>query len=417
MILSAFSEAMPVSNIVELSKKIREKKARNEVIYDYSVGDFDPNLFPLPDLLREEIKASYDGKHSNYPEPRGNRKLRESICVYMKQRHNASFDVNQILVAAGGRPLIYALFRILLDKDDEVAYTVPSWSNFHYTEMLGAKHKRIVTSPDANFQPDIKDLRSAIKTARLLALCSPGNPSGMPISKTDLVQICEMVLEENQKRKEHNKKLYIMFDQVYSELLCRDKHCNPISLVPEIKEYTIVIDALSKSFAATGIRVGWCCGPQYILDAMESFITHLGAWAPNPEQHGVSTFLMSNEYIDVYLEGIRDKLYKRQLSIYNTIRTLAAGGHNVDALVPQGSLYVSVKFDLIGKTTSSGRLLQSENDISSFLLEEAGLGLVPFTAFGLGPGSHWYRISIGTNSESDLQSMLVNLKNSLNTLR
>ncbi|MFM7855790.1 MAG: aminotransferase class I/II-fold pyridoxal phosphate-dependent enzyme, partial [Flammeovirgaceae bacterium] len=193
---------MPVSNIVELSKKIREKRANNEVVYDYSVGDFDPDIFPLPDLLREKIKDSYDSKHSNYPEPRGNRNLRESISLYMKQRHNVDYDANQILVAAGGRPLIYALFRILLDKDDEVVYSVPSWSNFHYTEMMRAKHRKLVTSPDTHFQPDLQELRSAIKTARVLALCSPGNPSGMPIKKADLVQICTMVIEENRKRKE-----------------------------------------------------------------------------------------------------------------------------------------------------------------------------------------------------------------------
>ncbi len=87
MRLSEFSEAMSVSSIVELSKKIREKRANNEVVYDYSVGDFDPDIFPLPDLLREKIKDSYDNKHSNYPEPRGNRNLRESISLYMKQRH------------------------------------------------------------------------------------------------------------------------------------------------------------------------------------------------------------------------------------------------------------------------------------------------------------------------------------------
>jgi aspartate aminotransferase len=417
MRLSEFSEAMSVSSIVELSKKIREKRANNEVVYDYSVGDFDPDIFPLPDLLREKIKDSYDNKHSNYPEPRGNRNLRESISLYMKQRHKVDYDANQILVAAGGRPLIYALFRILLDKDDEVVYSVPSWSNFHYTEMLRAKHRILVTSPDTYFQPDLQELRSAIKTARVLALCSPGNPSGMPIKEADLVQICTMVIEENRKRKECDKKLYIMFDQVYCELLHHDKHCNPISLIPEITEYAIVIDAISKSFAATGIRVGWCCGPQHILDAMESFITHMGAWAPNPEQYGVSTFLRSSEYIDTYLNEVRERLYRRQLLIYNTVRTLAAEGYNVDVLTPKGSLYVPVKLDLTGKSTSSGTLLQLENDVSTFLLDEVGLGLVPFTAFGFDPESHWYRISIGKNSESDLQSMLVNLKNALHSLK
>jgi aspartate aminotransferase len=206
------------------------------------------------------------------------------------------------LVAAGGRPLIYALYRAIVDKCDKVAYAVPSWNNNHYTHFVEAEHRIVEALPENNFMPTAADLQPLIKGASLLSLCSPQNPTGTTFTKSELEAICDMVLEENKSRTANEKKLYVMYDQMYWHLTYGEiRHYNPVSLRPEMREYTIFIDAISKVFAATGVRVGWTFGPANIIDKMKSIMGHLGAWSPMAEQKATAKFLYNTKAIDQYL--------------------------------------------------------------------------------------------------------------------
>ena len=129
--------------------------------------------------------------------------------------------------------------------------------------------------------PTPETVRPALKGATLLALCSPLNPTGTTFTKEGLEQICDLVIAENASRGPEEKPLYIMYDQIYWVLTYGNtKHYDPVSLRPELRNYTIYVDGLSKSFAATGVRVGWAFGPQVIIDKMKAILSHVGAWAP-----------------------------------------------------------------------------------------------------------------------------------------
>ena len=125
------------------------------------------------------------------------------------------FSTNEILIAAGGRPLIYALYRAIVDKDDKVIYSVPSWNNNHYVHFTEGRHEVIETTAENNFMPSAEDIKPHIQGAVLIALCSPLNPTGTVFKKEELEKICDMVLEENSRRGEEEKKLYVMYDQMY----------------------------------------------------------------------------------------------------------------------------------------------------------------------------------------------------------
>ena len=131
MKLSHLSETLIGSEIVKLGGEIREKIRQGEKIYNFTVGDFDPQIFPLPKALEEEIVTAYREHFTNYPAAEGNLDLRQAIAAFTKAKEGLSYDASEFLVAAGGRPLIYALFRALIDKGDKVIYAVPSLSLIH----------------------------------------------------------------------------------------------------------------------------------------------------------------------------------------------------------------------------------------------------------------------------------------------
>src|SRR5450755_5067609 len=126
--LSQLSENLIGSEIVKLGGEIREKIRQGEKIYNFTVGDFDPAIFPIPKELEDGIVEAYRRHFTNYPAAEGNLDLRESIAAFLKEREGLEYATEEILVASGGRPLIYSLFRILVDEGDKVIYAVPSWN-------------------------------------------------------------------------------------------------------------------------------------------------------------------------------------------------------------------------------------------------------------------------------------------------
>ena len=292
MKLSQLSQTLIGSEIVKLGGEIRERISKGESIYNFTVGDFDPSIFPIPKELEEAIITAYREHLTNYPAAEGNLDLRESISAFLKDYQGLEYGTDEILVASGGRPLIYTLFRAICDAGDKVVYAVPSWNNNHYTHFVEGEHLVVEAKAENNFMPTADDLRPHLAEASLLALCSPQNPTGTTFRKEQLQQINELVLEENRRRGEGAKKLYVLYDQMYSHLTYGDiRHYDPVSLNPEMRPYTVYIDAISKVFAATGVRVGWSMGPATILDKMKAILSHVGAWAPMAEQKELARFL------------------------------------------------------------------------------------------------------------------------------
>lgn len=412
--LSHLSETLIGSEIVKLGGDIREKIRQGEKIYNFTVGDFDPSIFPIPKELEEEIITAYKNHFTNYPAAEGNLDLRESIASFINKREHIQYSPSEILVAAGGRPLIYAVYRAVCDASDKVIYAVPSWNNNHYTHFVGAEHVVIDATPENNFMPSADDIRPYIKGATLISLCSPQNPTGTTFKKETLEDICDMVVKENLSRKEGEKKLYLLYDQMYWHLTYgKIEHYNPISLRPQMKEYTIFIDAISKVFAATGVRVGWAMGPDRVISKMKAILTHIGAWAPMAEQKAVAVYLKKDKEIDGYLSHFKKEVEERLRSIYEGLMQMKNNGMAVDAIAPEGAIYLTIKFDLAGRKTADGKVLQSQGDVTDYLLNEAKLAIVPFYAFGAPKTSPWYRLSVGTCKKEEIQEMLRQLENAL----
>ena len=415
--MSNLSETLIGSEIVRLGADIKDKIKQGEKIYNFTIGDFDSSIFPIPKKLEQEIIGAYKNKCTTYPPADGILALRESVSKFIKEREGLDFNTNEILIAAGGRPLIYTLYRALVDKNDKVIYSVPSWNNNHYVHFTEGRHEVIQASCENNFMPLAEDIKPHIKDAVLIALCSPLNPTGTVFKKEELEKICDIVLEENERRSDEEKKLYVMYDQMYWMLTYGDTvHYNPVSLRPEMKNYTIFIDGISKAFAATGVRVGWALGPEHVLAKMKAINSHVGAWSPMAEQHATAKFLLMNNAVDEYLFDYKEELEERLQLIYEGFQQLKSEGYSVDACAPQAAIYLTIQLSLAGKTTDKGGLLAIQSDVTSYILNEAKLAVVPFYAFGAPKNSDWYRLSVGTCRKEEIPEMLNQLKAALEKL-
>ncbi len=411
--LSTLAETLIGSEIVKLGGIIKDKISKGEHIYNYTIGDFDSSQFPIPSLLLHEIKTAYENGFTTYPIADGEADLRKAVSGFIKNNEGLDFAANEILIGAGGRPLIYAVYRAIVDKGDKVIYPVPSWNNNHYTHFTEGEHIMIDATKENNFMPTAEQIRPHVKGASLLALCSPLNPTGTVFTKSDLEAICDLVLEENASRAEGAKKLYLMYDQMYWTLTFGDTmHYNPVSLRPEMKKYTIFIDGISKAFAATGVRVGWSMGPAEVIAKMKAINSHVGAWAPMAEQKAVAKFLVQEEVVSAYFVHFKSEVEYRLQHIYEGFIALKNEGFAVDAIVPQAAIYLTVQINLVGKNVA-GKLLQTQADVTAYILDEAKLAMVPFNCFGAKDDSNWYRISVGCVKKEEINEMLGKLKSAL----
>lgn len=415
MILSNLAETLIGSEIVKLGNAISERVRNGEKIYNFTIGDFDPEIFPIPKELENEIIDAYKHHYTNYPPADGIAELRSAVSGFLKEWEDIEYANNEILIAAGGRPLIYAIFRTIVDKGDKVIYATPSWNNNHYVHMTEGLHCAIEAKPENNFMPLAAEIAPHIAGATLICLCSPQNPTGTTLREEELEKICDLVLEENKRRTENEKKLYVMYDQMYWTLTYGStRHYNPITLRPAMKEYTIFVDGISKAFAATGVRVGWSLGPAHIIGKMKAILSHLGAWSPMAEQKATAKFLMQKESIQEYLIHFKAEVEERLRKIYEGFICLKNEGFAVDAVFPQAAIYLTVRFSLAGKTTKDGKVLKSQSEVTDYLLNEGKLAVVPFYAFGADKESPWYRLSVGTCKKQEIDEMFGKLKEALN---
>lgn len=411
--LSDLAENLVGSEIIKIAAEINARIAQGEDITNLTIGDFNPEIYPLPKALLNEIVAAYEAGHTNYPQANGMEVTRDAVSNYISNRQGLSYSKDDILISGGARPLIYATYRALVNKGDKVIFPIPSWNNNHYVYMNFATPIVVETKPENKFLPTADDLRPHIQDAALIALCSPLNPTGTSYSKKALLEICDLVLAEN-KRRVGQKPLYILYDQIYWALtLGNTKHYDPVSLRPEMRKYTVYVDGISKAFAATGVRVGWGFGPPKVIAKMKALLSHVGAWSPKPEQIATAAFLNRPDVVEATIQKHKDMISERVNKLFNGFSALREIGYPVDAIQAEGAMYLTVKIDLIGKTTEDGELLKDAQDVTMFLIKQAKVGFVPFYCFGASKQSPWFRISVGTLKVEAISVVIDNLRKAL----
>ncbi len=415
--VSKMADTLIGSEIIKIGNEVNEMIRKGAKICNLTIGDFDPKHYPIPKDLENKITEAYQLGFTNYPPANGEFQLRQSIVNFLKSYGNLNYSTDEILVAGGSRPLIYATYRTVLDAGDKVVFPVPSWNNNHYCHLVGAEAIMIETIQDNNFMPRATEIAPHLKGATLLSLCSPLNPTGTMFTKKDLEEICDLVVQENKSRKEGEKPLYLLYDQVYWTLtFAEHKHFDPVNLRPELRDVTIYIDGISKAFAATGVRVGWAFGPQQVMDKMKSILGHVGAWAPKAEQVATAGFLENTKGISDFMGPFKNKIKESLDALHEGFQKLKSNNYPFDSIEPMGAIYLTVKVAIKGKKTPEGKLIENSMDVTSYILSQAQLAMVPFTAFGASSSSDWYRLSVGAADKETILASFERLQKAVDFL-
>ena len=416
--VSEMASGLVGSEILRIAAEIRALVASGRTVCNLTVGDFNPRYFPIPARLNEALQDALKKGATNYPPASGIAELRRAVAAFYERDLGLRYPVESVLVAGGARPVIYCIFETLCDPGDRVVYPVPSWNNNHYVHMARAVGVPVVCHAAERFLPTREDLVAALPGARLVCLNSPLNPSGTAFTRETLLGICEAVLEENESRQRRGERpLYVMYDHIYWMLCYGDTvHVTPPELLPEMARYTVFVDGISKGFAATGLRVGWAVGPVDVISRMSAVLGHVGAWAPHAEQIATVTMLDDVEAVRVYEEGFHRELQQRLDLLHQGLQGMKGRGLPVDSIPPMGAIYLTSRIHPFGRRTPEGGELRTNGDVRRWLLESAGIGVVPFQAFGCTDDEGWFRLSVGAVSIPEIEAALPRLEAALGQL-
>ncbi|HXO21939.1 MAG TPA: aminotransferase class I/II-fold pyridoxal phosphate-dependent enzyme, partial [Thermoanaerobaculia bacterium] len=399
----------------KVAAEMRALKAAGRPVCDLTVGDFDPRQFPIPERLATAVEAALRNGETNYPASNGMPALRQAILRFYARELNLQYPLESVLVASGARPVIYGLFRAVCDPGDRVVYPVPSWNNNHYVHLVGAVGVPVPCGPEDRFLPTREAIRGLLPGARLLCLNSPLNPTGTAISRGALAGICDSILAENEARSRSGERpLYLLYDQIYWMLCFGDTvHVTPQEIAPEMARYTLLVDGISKAFAATGLRVGWAVGPADVIARMSALLGHIGAWAPRAEQVATVELLDDADAIRAFHRTFKPAIEARLELLHGGFQAMKARGLAVESIPPMGAIYLTARIHPFGRRTPEGAPLRTNEDVRRYVLEAAGIGIIPFQAFGSREENGWFRLSVGAASPADIEAALPRLADAL----
>ena len=355
-----------------------------------SLGVGEPD-FDTPWHVRDEGIYSLEKGQTHYTSNAGLKELKIEITDFLKRRYELEYDYDhEIIITVGGSEAIDIAMRAMLDPGDEVLIPQPSYVSYEPCAILANGTPVIIELQEKNeFRLTAEELKAAITPkTKLLVLPFPNNPTGAVMEQKDLEAVAEVI-------KEHD--LYVISDEIYSELTYLDKHVSIASL-PGMWERTIVINGFSKSHAMTGWRLGYACGPRVILEQMLKIHQFAIMCAPTTSQHAAVNALRDG---DEDVARMREEYDGRRRFLMHRFREM-----KLQCFEPYGAFYVFPSIQEFGMTS---------DEFATRLLEEEHLAVVPGTAFG-DCGEGFLRISYAYSLEN-LKIALTRLERFINRLR
>ncbi|MBW6422982.1 pyridoxal phosphate-dependent aminotransferase [Rhizobium sp. XQZ8] len=377
----ALSRVKPSATIA-VSQKARELKAKGRDVIGLGAGEPD---FDTPDNIKKAAIDAINRGETKYPPVSGIPQLREAIVKKFKRENNLEYTAAQTIVGTGGKQILFNAFMATLNPGDEVIITAPYWVSYPEMVSICSGTPVFIEAKQANnFKVTAADLEAAItpKTKWFL-FNSPSNPTGAAYTHEELKALTDVLLKH-----EH---VWVLTDDMYEHLTYGDfKFVSPAEIEPKLYNRTLTMNGVSKAYAMTGWRIGYAAGPVELIKAMDmiqgqqtSGACTVAQWAAVEALNGPQDFIPANKKI---FEGRRDLV----VSMLNQAKGIVCPS-------PEGAFYVYPSCaGLIGKTAPSGKVIETDEDFVTELLETEGVAVVHGSAFGLGPN---FRISYAASEE------------------
>ena len=370
------------SPTIEVTSKARELKAAGKDIIGLGAGEPD---FDTPLHIKEAaIKAIKDGQ-TKYTAVDGIPELKKAIINKFNIENNIVYKNSEISVATGGKQILYNAFQATVNKGDEIIIPAPYWVSYPDMVILAQGNPVfIVTKKENNFKVTIDMLEKVInEKTKWIILNSPSNPTGTCYSRKELKAIGDFL------KKYEN--ILIMTDDIYEKIIYDNFTFSTMAeVLPELKSRILTVNGVSKAYSMTGWRIGYAGGPEFLIKSMAKIQSQSTSNPTSISQYAALEALTScNSFLNE-----NNAVFNRRR---NLILDLINNSKGLECNVPSGAFYIFPSCEkLIGLRTQAGKIINNSSDFSKYLLEEAGVAVVPGIAFGT---ENFFRISYATSDE------------------
>ncbi len=363
-----------------ITNKAKVLKSQGVDIIGFGAGEPD---YDTPTHIKDAACAALEEGFTKYTATEGIIPLKKAIKSKLQRRNGLEYDIDEIIVSCGAKHSLYNTFMCLLNPGDEVILPLPYWVSYdEQIRLCGAKV--IAAEPEDNLKINGDTIRRfRTEKTKLLVLNSPNNPTGVVYSEEELKDIAEAVLETD---------MGIISDEVYEDFTYNGiKAQSIVKVAPELKDRTIIINGVSKTYSMTGWRIGYAAGPKEIIKAMGNLQAHSTS---NPTSFAQIATVEALEGPQDSIEEMRQAFSTRRDYIADALDSIPG----INCSKPSGAFYVFPKVsDLYGKTTKKGTLIKDSQSFSAALLDEALVAVVPGSAFGT---DEYVRLSYACNLDS-----------------
>lgn len=395
--ISKRTQAVSPSETLAISAKAKELKRQGKSVISLSAGE--PDFQTPKHICDAAIQAIKDGFHG-YTMNTGTPELRESISIKLQRDNGLDYNPSQIVCTNGAKQALGFSMLAMLDEGDEIIIPAPYWVSYpQMAKVAGATPVTIRTSFENNFRMTPEQLEDAItENTKALLLCSPSNPTGTCYTENELKALAEVLSD--------HPEITIISDEIYEYIVFEGDHVGILNVAPELKERTVLINGFSKGFAMTGWRLGYLAAPQEFSDAVAKIQSQETSAPSSISQKAGEAAYRGN--LDAVHE-MRASFKKRRNFIYEELSSI----DGVKCFKPSGAFYVFPDISAyLGKTSSSGKAIETSTELCMYLIEEHGLASVPGDAFGEPNG---VRMSYAASMDN-LQEAMKRLKAGLNQL-
>ena len=379
--LSKRVRSISPSPTLAITAEAKKMKTQGIDVVGFGAGEPD---FDTPDHIKEAAKKALDRGFTKYTPASGMRELKEAVCRKLKEENGLEYEPDQVLISCGAKHSIFNAILALCDEGDEVILPSPYWVS--YPEMIKlaqAKPVIIKTTQENNFKITPQQLEEAISSkTKLFILNSPSNPTGMIYTKDELRIISDILTEA---------RIYCISDEIYEKIIYDGwEHTSIASLNPRIKELTILVNGVSKTYSMTGWRIGYAAGPKEIIQAMSNLQSHSTSNPTSVSQVAAIAALQSSQ------EEVRrmvDEFQRRRDHIVKRLNRIPG----ISCLKPPGAFYAFPDISRIIGKSYNGKIIRNSISLAQLLLYEAKVAVVPGAAFG---ADEHLRFSYATSMEN-----------------
>jgi len=365
------------------TQKARDLRAQGVDVIGLGAGEPD---FDTPDNIKQAGIAAIERGETKYTAVDGIPELKDAICAKFKRENGLDYKPSQVSVGAGGKAILFNALLATLNPGDEVIIPAPYWVSYPDIVLIGGGTPVIVEAGiETNFKLRSEDLEKAITPkTKWFIFNSPSNPSGAAYSFDELKALTDVLMK--------HPHVWVLTDDMYEHLVYDDfRFCTPAEVEPGLYDRTLTMNGVSKAYAMTGWRIGYCAGPEQLIGAMRkiqgqstSNPTSISQWAAVEALNGPQDFIAD-----------RAKVFQERRDLVVSMLNQASG---LSCPTPEGAFYVYPSCAAaLGKTTPKGKKIETDQDFCDALLEEAAVAVVHGEAFGLSPH---FRISYATSTEA-----------------